>query len=74
MNKAASILLKAQSLGAKPAELLEVALRNLKAGEKQLVPTKKEQLSIGILKAKYSSLDSADMHRVGGAILLPSLA
>ncbi|XP_019748623.1 dual specificity protein kinase Ttk isoform X2 [Hippocampus comes] len=46
VNKAASILLKAQSLSAKPAELLEVALRNLKAGEKQLVPTKKEQLPI----------------------------
>ncbi|XP_061631669.1 dual specificity protein kinase Ttk isoform X2 [Phyllopteryx taeniolatus] len=44
--KANSILLKAQSLNAKPAELLEVALRNLKAGKKQLVSTKKEQLSI----------------------------
>ncbi|XP_077383063.1 dual specificity protein kinase Ttk isoform X2 [Festucalex cinctus] len=44
--KATSILLKAQSLSAKPAELLEVALRNLNAGEKQLVPTKKERLSI----------------------------
>ncbi|XP_051920618.1 dual specificity protein kinase Ttk isoform X2 [Hippocampus zosterae] len=46
VNKAASILFKAHTLSAKPAELLEVALRNLKAGEKQLVPTKKEQLSI----------------------------
>ncbi|XP_077431857.1 dual specificity protein kinase Ttk isoform X2 [Vanacampus margaritifer] len=44
--KATSILLKAQSLSAKPAELLEVALRNLNAGEKQLVSTQKERLSI----------------------------
>ncbi|XP_040899330.1 dual specificity protein kinase Ttk isoform X1 [Toxotes jaculatrix] len=41
--KATSILHKAQALNARPAELLEVALRNLKAGEKQLVPTKEEE-------------------------------
>ncbi|XP_067458404.1 dual specificity protein kinase Ttk [Thunnus thynnus] len=41
--KATSILHKAQALNAKPAELLEVAIRNLKAGEKQLVPTKEEE-------------------------------
>nr|XP_057909973.1 dual specificity protein kinase Ttk isoform X2 [Doryrhamphus excisus] len=41
--KATTILLKAQSLNATPAELLEVALRNLKSGEKQLVTTKRDQ-------------------------------
>ncbi|KAM9805303.1 dual specificity protein kinase Ttk [Syngnathus typhle] len=46
VNKAISILLKAQSLDAKPADLLEVALQKLKAGEKQLVSTEKEQLSL----------------------------
>ncbi|KAM9851684.1 dual specificity protein kinase Ttk [Aulostomus maculatus] len=43
--KATSILHKAQLLNAKPAELLEVAIHKLKAGEKQLFPTKKEQHS-----------------------------
>uniref|UniRef100_A0A667XUF3 Dual specificity protein kinase TTK n=1 Tax=Myripristis murdjan TaxID=586833 RepID=A0A667XUF3_9TELE len=43
VNKAASILHKAQGLNAKPAELLEVAMRNLKAGKKQLLPTEEEQ-------------------------------
>ncbi|XP_054638825.1 dual specificity protein kinase Ttk [Dunckerocampus dactyliophorus] len=43
VTKATTILLKAQSLNAIPAELLDVALRNLKTGEKQLVPTKREQ-------------------------------
>ncbi|KAG7240613.1 hypothetical protein INR49_026668, partial [Caranx melampygus] len=41
--KASSILHKAQTLNAQPAELLEVAIRNLKAGEKQLVSTKEEE-------------------------------
>ncbi|XP_054477754.1 dual specificity protein kinase Ttk [Anoplopoma fimbria] len=41
--KATSILHKAQALNAKPAELLEIAIRNLKAGEKQLVPTREEE-------------------------------
>ncbi|XP_043974112.1 dual specificity protein kinase Ttk isoform X1 [Gambusia affinis] len=36
--KATSILHKALALNAKPAELLETATRNLKSGEKQLVP------------------------------------
>ncbi|XP_068180187.1 dual specificity protein kinase Ttk [Antennarius striatus] len=45
MIKAASILHKAQTLNAKPAELLETALRNLKAGENQLVPTRQEEYS-----------------------------
>ncbi|XP_070768366.1 dual specificity protein kinase Ttk [Enoplosus armatus] len=40
--KATSILHKAQALNARPAELLEVAIRNLKAGEKQLVPSREE--------------------------------
>ncbi|XP_068616410.1 dual specificity protein kinase Ttk [Brachionichthys hirsutus] len=41
--KATSILHKAQALNAKPAGILETALRNLKAGEKQLVPTRQEE-------------------------------
>ncbi|XP_045901054.1 dual specificity protein kinase Ttk [Micropterus dolomieu] len=41
--KASSILQKAQALNARPAELLEMAIRNLKAGEKQLVPTREEE-------------------------------
>ncbi|XP_035478848.1 dual specificity protein kinase Ttk isoform X2 [Scophthalmus maximus] len=43
VSKASSILHKAQALNARPAELLEVAIRNLKAGEKLLVPTKEEE-------------------------------
>ncbi|XP_015249048.1 PREDICTED: dual specificity protein kinase TTK [Cyprinodon variegatus] len=42
VSKASSILQKAQALNAKPAELLEMAMRNLKAGEKQLVPPMEE--------------------------------
>ncbi|XP_028281318.1 dual specificity protein kinase Ttk [Parambassis ranga] len=45
LSKATSILHKAQALNAKPAELLDIALHNLKAGEKQLVPTKEEEHS-----------------------------
>ncbi|CAF96262.1 unnamed protein product, partial [Tetraodon nigroviridis] len=47
--KAASILHKAQAMNAKPAELLETAMRNLKTGAKQLVPTnyEEEELSSG---------------------------
>uniref|UniRef100_A0A672ZM08 Dual specificity protein kinase TTK n=1 Tax=Sphaeramia orbicularis TaxID=375764 RepID=A0A672ZM08_9TELE len=41
--KASSILHKAQTLKAKPAELLDLAIRNLKAGEKQLLPPKEEE-------------------------------
>ncbi|KAM8846745.1 dual specificity protein kinase Ttk [Synchiropus picturatus] len=40
VTKANSILLKAQSLNAKPAELLEMALHNLKIGETKLLPSK----------------------------------
>ncbi|KAM6910388.1 dual specificity protein kinase Ttk-like [Xenentodon cancila] len=40
--KATSILLKAQALSAKPAELLDMAMCNLKAGEKRLVPSVEE--------------------------------
>ncbi|XP_013875813.1 dual specificity protein kinase Ttk [Austrofundulus limnaeus] len=40
--KAASILHKAQTLNAKPAELLDIAISNLKAGEKLLVPPMEE--------------------------------
>lgn len=43
MIKATSILHKAQALNARPAELLERAIRNLKTGEKQLVPTREEE-------------------------------
>ncbi|CAJ1061976.1 dual specificity protein kinase Ttk [Xyrichtys novacula] len=46
--KATSILHKAQALNAKPAELLEMALRNLKAGEGQLVPTGEEEHSTDV--------------------------
>nr|XP_040022139.1 dual specificity protein kinase Ttk [Gasterosteus aculeatus aculeatus] len=41
--KATSILHKAQALNARPAQLLEMAVRNLKAGEKQLVVTREEE-------------------------------
>lgn len=41
--KATSILHKAQAMNARPAELLETAIRNLKTGEKQLVPTRNEE-------------------------------
>ncbi|KAF3691587.1 Dual specificity protein kinase Ttk [Channa argus] len=41
--KASSILHKAQASKARPAELLDVAICNLKAGEKLLVPTKDEE-------------------------------
>lgn len=41
--KATSILHKALAMNAKPAELLELAMRNLKAGEKRLVPTRGEE-------------------------------
>uniref|UniRef100_A0A669DWC9 Ttk protein kinase n=1 Tax=Oreochromis niloticus TaxID=8128 RepID=A0A669DWC9_ORENI len=38
VNKATSILHKAHTLNAKPAELLDIAIHNLKAGEKRLLP------------------------------------
>uniref|UniRef100_A0A3Q1ENP8 Dual specificity protein kinase TTK n=1 Tax=Acanthochromis polyacanthus TaxID=80966 RepID=A0A3Q1ENP8_9TELE len=43
--KATSILHKAQVLKARPAELLDVSIRNLKAGEKQLLPIQAEEPS-----------------------------
>ncbi|CAL8248038.1 unnamed protein product [Lota lota] len=43
IKKATSILLKAQTLNARPPRLLEVALQNLKAGAKRLVPTEAEE-------------------------------
>ncbi|XP_010769029.1 dual specificity protein kinase Ttk, partial [Notothenia coriiceps] len=43
--KATSILHKAQALNARPAELLEGAVRNLKAGEKLLMPNREEEHS-----------------------------
>lgn len=42
MIKASSILHKAQAMNARPAELLETAIRNLKTGAKQLMPTRNE--------------------------------
>uniref|UniRef100_A0A3Q4GNH4 Dual specificity protein kinase TTK n=1 Tax=Neolamprologus brichardi TaxID=32507 RepID=A0A3Q4GNH4_NEOBR len=39
VDKATSILHKAHTLNAKPAELLDMAIHNLKAGEKRLLPT-----------------------------------
>ncbi|CAN9514110.1 unnamed protein product [Ophioblennius macclurei] len=42
-NKAYSVLEKGVSVKASPAELLDTAMRNLKAGEKQLVPAKEEE-------------------------------
>ncbi|PWA32380.1 hypothetical protein CCH79_00012037 [Gambusia affinis] len=45
--KATSILHKALALNAKPAELLETATRNLKSGEKQLVPPMEDDPPIG---------------------------
>nr|XP_020445311.1 dual specificity protein kinase Ttk-like [Monopterus albus] len=47
MIKATSILHKAQVLNARPAELLELAIRNLKAGEKPILSPKEEEHSIG---------------------------
>lgn len=43
MSKATSILHKAQAVNARPAELLETAIRNLKMGAKQLLPTRDEE-------------------------------
>uniref|UniRef100_UPI0037E942DE dual specificity protein kinase Ttk n=1 Tax=Semicossyphus pulcher TaxID=241346 RepID=UPI0037E942DE len=43
--KATSILHKAQALNARPAELLEMAMCNLKGGEKRLVPDREEEHS-----------------------------
>ncbi|KAL3060667.1 hypothetical protein OYC64_015093 [Pagothenia borchgrevinki] len=46
--KATSILHKAQALNARPAELLEGAVRNLKAGEKLLMPNREEEHSTDV--------------------------
>lgn len=45
MMKASSILLKAQALNAQPSQLLNIAIRNLKAGEKQLLDPDDELLT-----------------------------
>uniref|UniRef100_A0A3B4F9H4 Dual specificity protein kinase TTK n=1 Tax=Pundamilia nyererei TaxID=303518 RepID=A0A3B4F9H4_9CICH len=47
VNKATSILHKAHTLNAKPAELLDMAIHNLKAGEKRLLPTSEEDPPTG---------------------------
>ncbi|XP_028326813.1 dual specificity protein kinase Ttk [Gouania willdenowi] len=44
LSKASSILHKAVALNPRPAELLDLAIFNLKAGHKQLIPTKEEPL------------------------------
>lgn len=54
--KATSILHKAQALNARPAELLEVAISNLKAGVKQLLPTREEEQPTGKDAQKNLSL------------------
>uniref|UniRef100_A0A667Y3X4 Dual specificity protein kinase TTK n=1 Tax=Myripristis murdjan TaxID=586833 RepID=A0A667Y3X4_9TELE len=62
VNKAASILHKAQGLNAKPAELLEVAMRNLKAGKKQLLPTEEEQRPPGTELFLLHSKEDSFLH------------
>ncbi|XP_020792807.2 dual specificity protein kinase Ttk isoform X2 [Boleophthalmus pectinirostris] len=57
--KAGSILHKAQMLNAKPTELLDLALRNLKDGQEQLISNKEDQ-----------SMD----HQTGQENLIPNLA
>lgn len=45
-KKSASILQKALTLNARPVELLQVAMRNLKSGKSQLLPAEtKENLT-----------------------------
>ncbi|XP_034553981.1 dual specificity protein kinase Ttk isoform X2 [Notolabrus celidotus] len=65
--KATSILHKAQALNAKPAELLEMAIRNLKAGEKQLVPAREEEHSTDLQPDVQVSTSTCggiqDLHR-----------
>ncbi|KAK5862721.1 hypothetical protein PBY51_018090 [Eleginops maclovinus] len=67
--KATSILHKAQTLDASPAELLELALRNLKAGEKQLVPNEEEEpstdLQASVPVSAFSSGRIQQPHRPG---------
>uniref|UniRef100_A0A4W4HJB6 Protein kinase domain-containing protein n=1 Tax=Electrophorus electricus TaxID=8005 RepID=A0A4W4HJB6_ELEEL len=47
-KKSASILQKALALNAKPAELLQMAVKNLKSGKTQLLPTEdKEDVAVG---------------------------
>uniref|UniRef100_A0A669BRE4 Dual specificity protein kinase TTK n=1 Tax=Oreochromis niloticus TaxID=8128 RepID=A0A669BRE4_ORENI len=46
VNKATSILHKAHTLNAKPAELLDIAIHNLKAGEKRLLVLSNESITI----------------------------
>ncbi|RVE62164.1 hypothetical protein OJAV_G00154430 [Oryzias javanicus] len=45
MMKASSILLKAQALNAQPSQLVKIAIRNLKTGEKQLLDPDDELLT-----------------------------
>uniref|UniRef100_A0A3Q1KHH7 Dual specificity protein kinase TTK n=1 Tax=Anabas testudineus TaxID=64144 RepID=A0A3Q1KHH7_ANATE len=52
--KASSILHKAQASNARPAELLEMAIRNLKAGEERLVPATNEEHLTAVPVSTYS--------------------
>lgn len=61
LSKAASILKKAVALNAKPAELLDMAIRNLKAGEKQLVPTKEDEPSTDVPLTASACLRNQDV-------------
>lgn len=58
--KATSILHKAQAMNARPAELLEMAIRNLKAGAKQHVSTsdKEEEQPSGTDSSQVSFIGS----------------
>uniref|UniRef100_A0A8C2ZM12 Ttk protein kinase n=1 Tax=Cyclopterus lumpus TaxID=8103 RepID=A0A8C2ZM12_CYCLU len=64
--KATSILHKAQTLNARPAELLEMAVRNLKAGEKLLVPTKEEENQEVQLPARVPVKRSSEQSKAAG--------
>ncbi|XP_065814045.1 dual specificity protein kinase Ttk isoform X1 [Labrus bergylta] len=61
--KATSILHKAQALNARPAELLEMAIRNLKAGLKQLVPAREEEHSTDLQTYVPGSLSTCVRHQ-----------
>ncbi|XP_029957816.1 dual specificity protein kinase Ttk [Salarias fasciatus] len=58
LSKAALILQKAVARQARPAELLDTAMRNLKAGEKQLLPTKEEDPSTDLPPAAPVSVSA----------------
>ncbi|XP_024124003.1 dual specificity protein kinase Ttk isoform X1 [Oryzias melastigma] len=61
MMKASSILLKAQALNAQPSQLLNIAIRNLKAGEKQLLDPDDELLT-GTAQSGSTCVDHQEVH------------